>query len=468
MDPRRFRFCLLLIVISLTVIRSSPGQSPDDPFYDWDLERYRLLRSPGTPTGAILPLPDSSSGARRHECRSISIGIEGADTDGHSAAEEQDGRRIRDGFRLHQKVDCEVRLPFRFSAGLAGRFTLGDGRRSGGEWLERCLTWSNEHIEGRVGLTRSFWSDGSSGSLLLGRTAPPLEMIRLRSVRPWMIPRLGSVGRMHASVFLAYLDDKYRVVAYPLLHGSRLEWEPTDWFRFSVARTILLGGECRTEKLKPSDLWDILRGHNENRLNDRSVSNTDQKASFTWETRLPRRFNPFDWLEGMRLFYEYAGEDSFEGLLPTAVAHHYGGSVAAGGWTALVELAETTDDANFWYVRHTVYGDNAYYFRGYVMGHPMGSDRIEGHLRFWTPGWRGNRGQVWIRARGHWDREIEKTEWWEESLGIRARRDISPRAIIDTGLEITRSTGDLEPLPDPPVAWRLTLALRSSLPVGWP
>ena len=92
---------------------------------------------------------------------------------------------------------------------------------------------------------------------------------------------------MHLSVFLAYLDDEDRTVAYPLLHGSRLEWEPVDWFRFSASRTILLGGEGRTEKLKASDLIDIFLGRNENPTQGGSISNTDQKASLMWEARLP-------------------------------------------------------------------------------------------------------------------------------------------------------------------------------------
>lgn len=468
MDPRRFRLCLLLVAISAVLIGSSAAQAPDDPFYDWDLERYRMLRSPDDPTGGILPLPDLPADRWHHELRSASVELEGADSEPEAAAPEQDGRRIRDGFRLYPVFDCAVALPLRLRAGIAGRFAVGDGGRSGGEWLERSLVWSNERLEARVGLTRSFWGDGSGGSLLLGRTAPPLEMIRLRSVRPWMIPYLGDLGRVHGSVFLAYLDDKYRVVAYPLLHGSRLEWEPVDWFRFSAARTIMLGGVGRTTKLTGSDLLDILLGRNENPPHGLSISNTDQKASFMWEARLPRRFNPFEWLTGVRLFYEYAGEDSFEGLLPTAVAHHWGGAVGLFDWIALFEAAETNDDANFWYSWHNVYRENAYYFRGYSIGHPMGGDKIDAHLRIWSPALHGVRVQTWARARGHWNRDTDKTDWWEESLGIRACHNVSESTLLDIGFEVRRSSGDLAPLPDPPVRWLFTAGLRSDLPFGRP
>lgn len=436
-------------------------QAPDDPFYDWDLEGYRIARAPDDPSPGLLPLPDLHDLPPGFYKGSATLRLEGADVETPVAAEEEDGRRHQDGTRLLFDLEERIDLYRSIRVALGGRFLLGDGRQSGGAWLERNLSWRSRSTEITLGMTRAFLGDGSEGSLLLGRTAPPLEMIRLRSIRPWRIPYAGEAGRIHGLFFLAYLDDRFRTIPYPLLHGMRVEWEPTSWIRIFGARTILFGGAGRTEKLTPGDLWDIWLGRNENIVGERPVSDSDQKASFGLELRLPRERSPFSWFEGARIFYEYAGEDSFERFLPTAVAHHRGGAVSALGWTLLLETTETVDDANYWYVRHNVYGENAYYFRGYVLGHPMSGDGRSGHLRIWTPAWRQNRAQFWIRSRGHHDRETEKTLWWDDSGGVRIRRDLLPTLILDASVELSRSHGDLSDLPDPPVRWRWTIALST-------
>jgi hypothetical protein len=83
------------------------------------------------------------------------------------------------------------------------------------------------------------------------------------------------------------------------------------------------------------------------------------------------------------------------------VAHHLGGSLAVGGWTAFLELLETTDDANTWYTNHTVYGPGSYFYRGYVMGHPFGPDARGGQIKIWSPPFAGQRVQAWVRTREH-------------------------------------------------------------------
>ena len=436
------------------------GRGPDDPFYEWDLERYRLLRPADAPSGSILPIPDSARAAL--PLRSESHRIEIADPPAPVAATEQDGRRIRRGVRLRSQLDLLLAPAPSLRIGLAGRFLLGDGRRSGGEWMERNLAVAGRRLEARIGLTRSFWGLGRSGSLLLGRTAPPLEQIQLRTVQPLELPWAGPAGRLQGSIFLAYLDDRHRKIPYPLLQGTRIEWEPTDWFLFAASRTILLGGVGRTEKLRPRDLWDIWWGRNENLRGERPPSDTDQKASFSAQLRLPPRAGSRVGIEGGRFFYEYAGEDAFKGLLPTAVAHHMGGSLCVSGWILSCEFAETTDDANYWYVYHTVYGSRPYYHRGYVLGHGIEADARLGTFRLEAPDLGGFRAQAWIRSLGHWDRETETTPWWEDAVGLLIRRDLPSGAVAEVGGEVGWSRGDLDPLPDPSLPWRIELGIRSA------
>jgi len=428
---------------------SAPAQSPDDPFYDWELERYRILREPDSPSGAILPLPDRPCELAAPVLRATSLRLDAAGVTHPVAADEADGMRLREGARSRFWVDGLWPLPVGLRVGLAGRFTAGDGRRSGGTWLERSLIRSGEHTELLVGLTRSFWGDGNEGSLLLGQTAPPLEMVRLRSVRPWRLPRMGAYGRIHASVFLAYLDDRERTVSFPLLQGTRVEWEPSAWARLHATRTIMLGGAGRTEKLKLRDLWKIWLARGENARGKRDYRDTDQKASFGAELRLPASLRPWRWLDGGRVFYEYAGEDSFEGLLPTAVAHHEGISLIASGWGLLVEVVDNVDDSNPWYT-HTTYGERAYYYRGYVLGHPMGTDGRSGHLRIWTPAWGAVRAQLWYRHRevDPHDRGVTARN---EIVGLCLRRDLAGSRALEFELEAHRN---------PPVRWRAAVGLR--------
>jgi hypothetical protein len=214
-------------------------------------------------------------------------------------------------------------------------------------------------------------------------------------------------------------------------------------------------------------LWDIWLGRNENIVGERPISDSDQKASFTFEVRLPQRYRPFDWFEGMRVYYEYAGEDAFKGLLPTAVAHQMGATFGVFGWMGMLEFCETNDDSNWWYVRHNVYGEGAYFHRGYVMGHPMSADGLLGVIRIFSPKWRASRAQLLIRKRGHWDRRERFTPWWEHTIGLRAIYEFSARANLEVGLEMTRSKGTRTPLPDPPVGHLFTLAFTSRLPIAW-
>lgn len=415
------------------------------------------------PSGAILPLPEPV-GAAGPRVRGSWLMSERAEGDGNLPAPEADGRRIRDGLRVYYAQEARASLGFGWALGLGGRLHLGDGRLSGGRWIERHLVRCGEKSELLIGRTRGFWGDGHSGSLLLGRTAPPLEMIRLRSARPWLVPGLGERGRVQASIFLAYLDDRYRHIPYPLLQGMRIEWEPVSFLRLNATRTILFGGAGRTEKLKTDDLWDIWWGRGENTVGVRDASDSDQKASLGFELRLPPGLRLGPWLTGARFFYEYGGEDSFQGILPTAPAHHFGGSLTARGWTGFIELLETTDDANTWYTNHTVYGPGSYFYRGYNMGHPFGPDARGGELRIWSPPLGRNRVQGWFRTRGTWDRTTDATLFWEDAWGAAVRRDLPRgRSIAELSYETFRTREDQGAAGHPALHWRIQAGLRTAL-----
>jgi hypothetical protein len=259
------------------------------------------------------------------------------------------------------------------------------------------IAYRTRSLEVLAGRAPGFWGDGWEGSILLGRTAPPLDMLRLRTIRPiHAVPGTGAISRLHGSTFLAWLRDEDRTIANPLLHGMRLEWEPTTFVRVGASRTILMGGDGRTERFRLADILDILLGRHENKVTGRDHRDTDQKASLHGEIRLPAALHGWAWLTGPRLFYEYAGED-FDGFLPTAAAHHQGGSIGLAGWMLLFESAEMVDDSYNWYT-HMVYGPDAYRHEGFLLGHPAGTDGWSLHLRLWSP------ELASIRTQAYWKR----------------------------------------------------------------
>jgi hypothetical protein len=126
------------------------------------------------------------------------------------------------------------------------------------------------------------------------------------------------------------------------------------------------------------------------------------------------------------------------------------------------------DDANRWYA-HTVYGPDAYFYRGYCLGHPMGTDGRSRHFRVWTPEWKRGRAQAWWRLRGHgheaWQAEHggdgRGESIREESIGLRMLRETNGWGVLEIGFETSRETGRARPRPEPPVRWQATAAVRA-------
>lgn len=453
------RLALLSMALAAFPAPAAWSQIFDDPSDSWDLERYRQTRRPEDPSGAILPVPDPGLPCDAPALRRAQIRLDAAGAEGDPLREEAGGIRIRDGVRGRIEAAGVLPLASRIRCEVGGRARVGDGSASGGEWTEGSLRWLSERTEIGLGLTQMGWGDADEGSLLLGRSAPPRQTMWVRSVRPWRIPRLEGWGRLHGSFFLSYLDDGDRTIPYPLLHGHRIEWEPGEWFRASFARTILLGGAGRTEKFQPGDIWDLFWGSGENVKGERDATDTDQKASAGVELRLPERFLERAGLDGLRIYWEYAGEDALDGLLPSAVARAEGAGIGYRGWTLLCEYLETLDDANPWYT-HTIYGPDAYSYRGYCMGHPMGTGGRSWHLRATTPEIGACRGQIWLRSRGSGYENGGDAQRLNESVGSRWRWSPAPRVRLEIAGEISRERGAMRPRPDPPVGWQAGIGVR--------
>lgn len=235
-----------------------------------------------------------------------------------------------------------------------------------------------------IGRSPRRWGGSAQGSLLLGRSAPPLWQASWATRRALAVPLVPALGTWTGESFLAYLDDEARVVPHPLLTGHRLGWQPASWLEIAGARTILFGGRGRTRRLTLGDLGNIFLGRRENlEVGERGRPDSDQRAAFELRGVLPPRVAGRLGLDGAEVVYEYAGEDMIDPPLPAAVGHLVAASAARSGWTARLEFAETVS-RNRWYDRHVVYGD-AHFYRGFPLGMSFGPDVESSWLALWSP-----------------------------------------------------------------------------------
>lgn len=299
-------------------------------------------------------------------------------------------------------LDARTKLPlapgFGFTGGFQGSTVSSTVDQA--ELNEAELFWHGERH--RIGLGRSKlrWGAGTSGSLLAGRSAPPRWQLRWRTDRVLEVPTFGWSalrGRTWSgSAFLAYLNDESRQISDPLLLGHRLSVQPWSWFEFSLTRTILFGGDGRTSRLTLPRIVDILLARNENLGVDGSPTDSDQRASYELRLRVPREWLPA-LLDGVDLYWEYAGEDMVDFPIPSAVAHQMGGLVRVRDWTLGLDFVETETGANRWYDHFVAYGPMAYTYSGFPLGHSIGGDARLYEVTLWSPP--GDlRGRVQLRS----------------------------------------------------------------------
>jgi hypothetical protein len=213
-----------------------------------------------------------------------------------------------------------------------------------------------------VGRESLWWGPGFRGSLLLTDHAPPFDLVRVETVRPW---RMKWIGPMSAHVFVTRLEAERVAIPHPYLAGVRLAFRPHPLLEFGFARTAMFGGEGRpvTGKL----LWDVIRARGEN--DQRNPGNQIAAADAT--VRIPWRLQPF-------VFYaEWGGEDEANGWPshPAVVAGVYLPKILGSDrWEFRGEYADNAlaHVPGIWY-QHGLY-QSGYTYRGFVIGHPMGTD----------------------------------------------------------------------------------------------
>lgn len=348
---------------------------------------------------------------------------------------EEDGLRLGPDPLWAAQTGLEAALgSWRARASLC--FDARSGGHARGRVVEGLLARSGSRHLLVIGRAPLRWGYGLVGSLLLGRSAPPLLQARWRTARPLRPPRWHGLGEWTGDVFLAYLDDRWRTVPNPLLFGHRFAWRPAAWLEMAGSRTILFGGRGRTRRLSGEDLANILLGRRENLERARGPGDSDQRASFELRAALPATAARRLGLDGGECFFEYAGEDAIHPPLPAAVAHLFGAAASWSGWQIRSEFAETVS-RNRWYDTHSVYRDSHFY-RGYPLGMSFGPDVESVWLGLWTPpaGARARLSRT-EQLLGKISGRRERRVIWDAMVRI----DAGPRWTVECGVERGRRVG---------------------------
>lgn len=286
------------------------------------------------------------------------------------------GDAFSDGGSLRAGMAAEAAFLNAFALYLNPEYRL-DGGTSRGELAEGYLKAALGPIEFQAGRDSMWWGPGYHGGLLLADNARALDMVRLSTARPVILPWVfGRLGLLRPTVFLARLE-KDRDFANANLLGMRLDFKPLPSLSVALSRVFMFGGEGR-RSLSSSDWFEVFTAsdsaeHAKSPINGNQLASID--ASYVFVNQW--RFIPFS---GVKLYTEWAAEDSSgETKTPTGRANIYGAYIDEPLWlkdTDLrVEWANTGRSERYgprWY-KHGVY-TSGYTHRGRVIGHHMGGD----------------------------------------------------------------------------------------------
>lgn len=286
------------------------------------------------------------------------------------------GDVMRKGSNLRAGFDAELSIFGAASLYLNPEYRAGDGVSSV-ELVRGYAMADIGNFEMEIGRDSMWWGSGQNGALLISNNAEPLEMIKLTSATPFVLPWIfRGLGIVKPTVFLARLeaDRKY---PHTNLLGMRLDMKPTSGFQIGLNRVFMFGGEGRrsltlmewAQVFIASDTAE----HADSPINGNQIASIDASYVRSFESR----YVPFS---GMKIYTEWGAEDSSgKTRTPTGRANIYGAFLTDPLWLADVDLrvewANTGRNERYgplWY-EHSVYS-TGYRYKGRVIGHQIGGD----------------------------------------------------------------------------------------------
>ena len=235
----------------------------------------------------------------------------------------------------------------------------------------------------QFGKIAAWYGPGRRGALIFTNNAQSYPGVRLRNPVPIAVPGLLSfLGNAQYDLFLARLESD-RPIPNPLLFGMRLAARPSRYLELGLSRSMIYGGKGHDSGL--SAWWDAFKGENTNDPGETGLVN--QIAGFDLTLTLPFAYQP------VQAYLEMAGEDEAGSIpFPSKFAYVTGVFLPALFGSAAhdlrVEWARNHWRGNglAWYVHPVSGGGYAHFYRGRVLGHPMGNDAqdlsVQGHHFF--------------------------------------------------------------------------------------
>lgn len=292
------------------------------------------------------------------------------------------GDDFREGGNLRAGMEAEAVLFDTLSLYLNPEYRLDGSSR--GELVRGYLKADLSGVEMTAGRDSMWWGSGYHGNLLVTNNAAPLEMLKLSSSHPFILPWIfGRLGPFRPTVFIARLEEDRDFPRANLL-GMRLDFKPTPRFQIALNRVFMFGGEGR-RSLDATDWLNVFLAsdgseHGDSPVNGNQIASID--ASYVYVNKSD--YLPFS---GIKLYTEWGAEDSSgKTKTPTGRANIYGAYIDGPFWLRDVDLrvewANTGRNERYgpsWY-RHGIYS-SGYTYKGDIIGHHMGSDARDLFLR---------------------------------------------------------------------------------------
>jgi len=280
--------------------------------------------------------------------------------------ENQRGLELKDGFNYRTRFGSWIELNDFLSLELEPAVTFADGVRDFDiETGYVKLNFSN--VEFEFGRDTMWWGPGYHGSMLLSDNAYPLDLIKIKSAHPFMLP-WEKLGKWNIDFFVAQLDEK-RDYPHAKLGGLRIECTPYDNLTLGFSRTAIFGGRNRPS-MSFGDYWDIFAATASELNQDPNKNNSDQLASLDF------KFNILNY----QIYGEWAGEDKFAPWENESPGYIAGLLVSDVFDVESLDLRMEYSHADAaWYV-HGIY-TTGYRYKSDIIGHHMGGDAEDFFVR---------------------------------------------------------------------------------------
>lgn len=277
------------------------------------------------------------------------------------------GLDYRENSNLQLTFETEARfgsLLVNWRPVLLVREERGGGNTADLKTLQGLVALDLGPFEFSAGRQSLWWGQGRHGSLVLTNNAAPLDMVRIHTPSPLLLPWIFRfLGPFRFDLFWSRLEAE-RVVPEPYFAGLRLNFKPLPWFEIGASRTVLFGGDGQPD-IKAGDFITILAGKNLSGSEDTS----NQLAAIDFRLRLP-----FLW--GAELYHEWGGEDEAQGFFANMCRLYglYLPRIEPTGRLSLraefADLAHIDDNSPAWY-RHGIYR-SGYTYNEKLLGHHAG------------------------------------------------------------------------------------------------